>query len=199
MKPDQINTIINQLRDSRYRDYNIANVDEICEFVFIKFFLPLLDYNTISVQYENNTEFVNLDDLNINPTHGGIKYRTWLPFSLFTARLKKTYDGMLEREGALAMNIINLTRIEGCTRERVFAEICDQLRLYFHAHTSCNDNWDYMLHVIRWCAYAGGFDLLKFLDVLVKDEEVAGTILVSIEQMIHEFMPGQDPLEKLKL
>ena len=199
MKPEQMNTIINQLKDSRYRDYNTANIDEICEFVFIKFFLPLLDYNTISVQYENNTEFVNVDDLNIDPTRGGIKYRTWLPFSLFTARLKKTYDGLLEREGALAMNIINLTRIEGCSRKRVFDEICDQLRLYFHSVCRCNDNWDNMLHVIRWCAYAGGFDLLKFLDILVQDEEVAGSIVVSIEHMIHEFMPGQSTEEKFAL
>lgn len=196
MKSEHMNEIINSIRDTQYRNYNnYCNIDDVCEFVFIKFFLPLLDYSTMNVRYENNNAFIDAGDIGAV----GLEYRTWIPFSIMSIRLKNTLDGGLREAGALAMNIVNLNRIGELTRARVFNDICEQLKLYFHVRSNQSEHWDDMLHVIRVSAYAGAFDLLKFLDILVQDEEVAGSIVVSIEQMIHEFMPGQNPIEKLKL
>ena len=193
--PEQLNTIFNNLRSSRYYDYSLAEVDDICEYAFVKFFLPLLDYGTMSIQYENHDDIISFDDINAN----GVHYRRFLPFSLMTVQLKNTFDGKLRAEGALAMNVINLNRVDGCTREKVFEELSCQLKDYFHVHNNA-DHWDDMLHIIRWSAYNGGFNLLKFLDKLVEDEEVAGSIVVSIEQMLHELNPSaQLPASKFEL
>ena len=175
--------------------FNYCNIDDICEFVFIKFFLPLLDYSTMNVRYENNNQFIDAGDIGAV----GLGFRTWIPFSIMYIQLKNTRDGGLREAGALAMNIVNLNRVGESTRARVFNDICEQLKLYFHVRSNQSEHWDDMLHVIRFSAYAGAFDLLKFLDILVQDEEVAGSIVVSIEQMIHEFMPEQSPEEKFAL
>lgn len=204
VRPDEINTTINELIKSRYNtsSTNIEDidmvrppVDDLYKQAALYFLFPYLDFTNVNVTQETEDyEFgsgtfwagTNPVFSTRKPIFARAVSNHQANISLFSCADLHEYE--------LILAILNITTKSGrYVLGKLKDDLFDSLRLYFDAHEQYPGRTPHgriqFLEIIFQLAKRGYLNLIEFLDELLKSDSIAGEVIIEIQKEIAMIYP----------